>query len=137
MARFYWELVTWQLADEIRQQVFRWTKRPRFAADFKARAQIDDAVNSTCRNIAEGFSGSHAEFARYLGIARRSLNEVRDCTRGAELKGYITAAEADEVRALARRLYQASAELIAYLRRTPDPPPPPHPKRRTRTPPGS
>jgi four helix bundle protein len=122
MARFYWELQTWQLADEIRQHVFRWTKRPRFAADLKARAQIDDAINSTCRNIAEGFAGSHAEFARYLGIARRSLNEVRDCARGAELKGYITTAEANELNALARRLQQAAAELIAYLRHTPDPP---------------
>ena len=76
-----------------------------------------------CHNIAEGFSGSHLEFARYLAIARRSLNEVCDCIRSAELKKYVTQPEAQLVTALIRRLYPALARLIDYLRRTPDPTP--------------
>jgi four helix bundle protein len=90
--------------------------------DFKAKGQIDDAVNSVCRNISEGFAGTHAEFAHYLRIARRSLNELRDCTRAAHMKRYISTSEAAEVYALARRLFAALKEFIAYLERTPDPP---------------
>jgi four helix bundle protein len=68
------------------------TARPTFARDFKAQQQADDAVNSICRNIAEGFAcETHKDFARYLGYSRRSLNELRDAMRGAMLKGYISA----------------------------------------------
>ena len=76
MAKHVSELVVWQLADEMRQHVFSWTERPPLSNDFKARGQIDDAVNSVCRNVSEGFGGTHKEFANYLRIARRSLNEV-------------------------------------------------------------
>jgi four helix bundle protein len=122
VARHYTEIVAWLLGDEIRRMVFRWTERARFAQDLKARSQIEDAANSICRNIAEGFSGSHGEFARYLAIARRSLNELRDCTHAAELKRYIDRNEAAEFHALARRAYLAISGLIRYLSQTPDPP---------------
>ena len=59
------------------------------AAEISAilKSQIEGAVNSVCRNIAEGFGcGTHAEFARFLGISRRSLNELQDALRGALLK---------------------------------------------------
>jgi four helix bundle protein len=121
MARRYTEIIAWQLADEIRQIVFTWTASPAFKADGKAREQIDDAINSVCRNIAEGFAGSHGEFARFLAIARRSLNEVTDCIRSAELKGYIAQTEAAQARVLIKRLFPAIARLRAYLLRTPDP----------------
>ena len=122
MAKHVSELVVWQLADEMRRHVFSWTGRPPFANDFKARGQIDDAVNSVCRNVSEGFGGTHKEFANYLRIARRSLNEVLDCTRAAQMKRYITASEAAQIYSLARRLFPALKEFIAYLERTPDPP---------------
>jgi four helix bundle protein len=122
MAKHVSELVVWQLADEMRRHVFSWTERRPFVYDFKARGQIDDAVNSVCRNVSEGFPGTHKEFARYLRIARRSLNEVLDCTRAAQMKRYINASEASEVYRLARRLFPAMKEFIAYLERTPDPP---------------
>ena len=112
----------WQLADEMRRHVFSWTARPPLSNDFKARGQIDDAVNSVCRNVSEGFGGTHKEFANYLRIARRSLNEVLDCTRAAQMKRYITASQASDVYSLSRRLFPALKEFIAYLERTPDPP---------------
>jgi four helix bundle protein len=125
VARHYTHLVVWQLADEIRQHVFRWTSRPPFTTAFKAKGQIEGAANSVCHNIAEGFAGTHAEFARYLAIARRSLNEVRDCVRAASLQHYITDAESSEVYALIRRLFPAISGLVAYLKKTPDPLPRP------------
>ena len=88
----YSQLIVWKLAEEIRIKVFELTAEPSFAADFKMKSQGEDAANSVCRNIAEGFGcETHAEFARFLEISRRSLNEVHDVLHGAQLKEYVTA----------------------------------------------
>ena len=123
-ARHYTQLVCWQLADALRIEAFKLTRRPAFTSEFKRKAQAEDAIDSVCRNIAEGFGcASHREFARYLEISRRSLNELLDCLRSAHLKGYITGKELSDLGALAHRLYPALNGLIAYLRRTPSGPP--------------
>jgi four helix bundle protein len=121
-ARHYSQLIVWKLAEEIRVVVFRLTAKPRFAADYRAKSQAEDAANSVCRNIAEGFGcETHAEFARFLEIAGRSLNELHDILHGAELQGYVTASELAPVHQLSERLYPAFSRLLAYLRRTPTP----------------
>jgi four helix bundle protein len=97
----------------------------------KLHSQTEDAVNSMCRNIAEGFSCKHKEFARFLQISRRSLDELRDSFRAAQLKRYVTAHEYEPIWRLAHRLYPAYAELSHYLRTTPDPDQPP-PRRKPR-----
>lgn len=115
-ARHYSQLIAWQLADATRMVVFKFTRRAPFSTDYKHRSQLEDAIDSVCRNIAEGFGcASHAEFARYLEIARRSLNELSDSVRSARFKAYVTANEAASVHALTRRLYPALNNLIAYL----------------------
>jgi four helix bundle protein len=115
------------LGEAIRIRLFKLTEKPRFAADHRARKQGEDAANSICRNIAEGFGcESHAEFARYLEISRRSLNEVLDVLHAALLQKYITQAELTPIQHLSRRLYPAFSRFIAYLKRTPNP----RPKRR-------
>jgi four helix bundle protein len=120
-ARHYSELIVWQLAEQIRIIVFRFTERPQFNADLKARGQADDSVNSMTRNIAEGFGcETHAEFARFLEISRRSFNELHDVLRGAELKKYVSASELAPIRQLSKRLYPAYSRLISYLKRTPN-----------------
>jgi four helix bundle protein len=119
-ARHYTQLVCWQLADELRQAIFTLTRGHSFARDVRHKSQTDDAVDSVCRNIAEGFGcSSHREFARYLEFSRRSLNELQDSIRSARLKGYIAPEELAGVQQLAHRLYPALNGLIAYLRRTP------------------
>ena len=86
-ARHFTQLIVWQLGDQLRAEVYALTKRRRLQADLKLRSQLDDAVDSVCRNIAEGFGcQSNREFARFLRIARRSLNEVQDELRSAVLK---------------------------------------------------
>lgn len=120
-ARHFSELTVWKLADELRRQTFTLTSRAAFERDLKARSQTDDAVNSVCRNIAEGFGcETHREFARFLEFSRRSLNELQDALRGAELKGYVSTADCVPARSLTRRLYPALGRFITYLRRTPD-----------------
>ncbi|HLG55638.1 MAG TPA: four helix bundle protein [Vicinamibacterales bacterium] len=120
-ARHFSELTIWKLADQLRVEIFRLTSRPRFARDLKAQSQAEDAANSVCRNIAEGFGcESHREFARFLEISRRSINELQDIFRGAQIKGHVTVAECAAARMLFRRLYPALNGMLAYLRRTPD-----------------
>ena len=120
-AKRHEELIAWQLADQIRIHILDLTKREGFDKDFKLRSQTEDAANSVCRNIAEGFSCKHVEFARFLKIARRSLNELRDSVRGAELKRYVTPSDFAPIEILSRRLYRAFSRLIAHLESTPDP----------------
>jgi four helix bundle protein len=87
VARHYLELTVWQLADELRVETLKLTSRPAFARNAKSQMQTEDAVNSVCRNIAEGFGcETHGQFAWFLRISRRSLNELQDALRGAEQK---------------------------------------------------
>lgn len=119
-ARHFSELVVWRLADELRVETFKLTRRLPFDRDFKHQRQAEDAIDSVCRNIAEGFGCRHLEFARFLEISRRSLNELVDTFRSAQLKGYVTASELVPVNGLTRRLYPALGRFIKYLRSTPD-----------------
>ena len=94
VARHFTQLVCWQLADSLRHDTLELTRHRPFQCDFKHKEQTEDAADSVCRNIAEGFGcTSHAEFARFLEISRRSLNELLDCLHSARLKGYVSADE--------------------------------------------
>jgi four helix bundle protein len=118
-ARHFSELIVWKLADEIRTETFTLTAKPGFVRDVRARSQAEDAANSVCRNIAEGFGcDSHREFARFLVISRRSLNELHDILRGAELKKYVNTDDLGPVRALSTRFYPAMGRLLGYLHST-------------------
>jgi four helix bundle protein len=121
-ARHYTELIVWKLADEIRVRTYRLTQAGALARDFKLRSQTEDAAGSVSRNIVEGFGcDSHVEFARFLEISRRSLNEVVDCLRDAQLKSHVTPQQVAPIRALARRLFPAIGGLRRYLKSTPAP----------------
>ena len=120
-AKHYEELIAWQLADQVSVHVLTLTARDRFSRDLKLHSQTEDAVNSVCRNIAEGFGCKHVEFARFLKVSRRSLNELRDAFRAAQLKRYVTPDDYAPIAQLSRRLYPALSRLIAYLESTPDP----------------
>ena len=117
----YTKLFVWKVGDQIRQDIARLTSRPAFARDRKAQSQADDAANSICRNVAEGFAcETHKDFARYLGYSRRSLNELRDAMRGAMVKGYISGKDLQPIDRRGFHLRRALSHFIAYLKATPD-----------------
>jgi four helix bundle protein len=119
-ARHFTELMVWQLAHQLRIETLRLTSRERFARDLKLRGQAEDAAHSECRNMAEGFGcDSHREFARFLVIARRSLNELQDAMKGAEVAGYLQKVDLKVMESLFRRVYPTLGRLIRYLRRPP------------------
>ena len=119
-ARHFQELIVWQLADEFRRELVRLTRRPAYHGRRRLREQTEDAADSVCRNISEGFGAdTHAQFAWFLRISRRSPNELQDALRSAQEKGMLSAADVLPLRALMKRLFPALSQFIAYLERTP------------------
>jgi four helix bundle protein len=119
-ARYFGELLVWQLADELRQELLNLTARPSFWSRRRFREQLDDATDSACRNMAEGFGAdTHGQFAWFLRISRRSLNEVQDALVSAQEKGIVTPKDLRAARMLLKRIFPALNHLIDYLERTP------------------
>lgn len=72
------DLIAWQEARTLVKVVYKLTADGSFSKDFGMRDQIQRASVSAMTNIAEGFDcESTAEFARFLGFARRSAVEVQ------------------------------------------------------------
>jgi four helix bundle protein len=75
-----------------------------FSKDFGLRDQIQRAAVSAMTNVAEGFDcESKAEFARFLGFARRSAVEVQSLLYTAFDVGYITDTQLKEYYEQARK----------------------------------
>ena len=80
----------WQEARKLVKMIYILTNSDTLAKDFGLRDQIQRAAVSTMANIAEGFDcESKTEFARFLGIARRSAVEVQSLLYAALDIGYI------------------------------------------------
>ena len=112
----YEDLACRQLSYELQQGVFAATATGLVTRDLKFCDQIRESSRSATRNIAEGFGcQSHREFARFVRIGRRSLNEVQDEIRSAVLKEYLTEDDLASVRRLHRGLYTAITALLRHL----------------------
>ena len=86
----------WQEARKLVKMVYVLTAKDPFAKDFGMKDQIRRASVSVMANIAEGFDcESDVEFARFLGIARRSAVEVQSLLYAAFDVNYISQEEFD------------------------------------------
>ena len=92
------------------------------ANDFKLTNQLRNAARSVTANIAEGFPCSHVEFARFLQISYRSLEEIEDRLIEVVDDKLVTPAEATKAFNLKKRTSIAVSRLRAYLLSTADPP---------------
>ncbi len=91
------DVVAWQESRKLVKMVYGLTDLGAVAKDFGLRDQIRRAAVSVMTNIAEGFDcDSNAEFARFLGIARRSAVEVQSLLYTALDLRYITEAQFQE-----------------------------------------
>ena len=114
------DIEAWQLAREQTRKVYRITSKEKFSRDFRLRDQIRDASGSSMHNIAEGFdSGSHAEFARFMGYAQRSCSEVQSELYVALDQGYITREEFEDIYKHAERTESKIGGFIKYLKNSP------------------
>jgi four helix bundle protein len=72
------DIQAWQEARKLVKMIYKLTNSGMLAKDFGPRDQIQRAAVCSMTNIAEGFEcESKTEFARFLGIARRSAVEVQ------------------------------------------------------------
>ncbi len=76
--RKFEDILAWQEARVLVRLIYGLTKAGTISKDFEVKDQLRRASVSTMTNIAEGFDcDSDVEFARFLGIARRSAVEVQ------------------------------------------------------------
>ena len=116
-ARHFRELHCWQLSNELKLGIYRVSDRTDVRQDFRFREQIRDAAASAPRNIAEGFGRrTHAEFARFLDVARGSLAESQNHPQDAVDRGYLDETEFARLNSLSERAAAATARLQPYLR---------------------
>ena len=108
----------WQLANALKLEIYKLLERPHVKVDRTFCDQIRRAVASAPANIAEGFGRrSDTEFARFLDIARGSLNECRNHITDAKDRTFIDQTERSALDSLASRAVGAVAGLQRYLRR--------------------
>src|SRR5687768_9023509 len=116
-ARHFRELVCWQLSQELKIELYRLVESPEVKRDFRFYDQVRHAAASAPRNIAEGFGRrTHAEFARYLDVARGSLAECQNHLQDGVDRGYLDAAEFKRLNTLSERTCGAIAGMQRYLR---------------------
>jgi len=116
-ARHFRELNCWQLSNELKLGIYRLSERPQVKRDLRFCDQIRDAAASAPRNIAEGFGRrSHADFARFLDVARGSLAESQNHLQDAVDRGYLDDSEFKRLNGLSERACAAVARLQQYLR---------------------
>ena len=116
--RHFRELVCWQLACDLKVAIYRFVERPEVRRDFRFYSQVRDAAASPPRNIAEGFGRrTHADFARFLDIARASLSECQNHLQDAVDRGYLSTDDFTTLNSLAERTCGAVAGLQRYLRK--------------------
>ncbi len=79
---------------------------------FELSSQFKRAADSIALNIAEGSSGTDAQFYNYLGNAWHSSHECVSCSSKARLRKYITFEEDEEN----RRVLTELSKMITTLR---------------------
>ena len=113
------DIETWQKARELTCEIYRVSNRGSFSKDFGLRRQIRDASVSVMSNIAEGFDrNGTAEFVQFLAIAKGSVAEVASQLYVAIDQKYVSAAEFDQLIALANETGRKIGALMNYLRKS-------------------
>ena len=92
------DLIVWQRAMSLAEEIYRVTKQGEFAKDWGLKRQIQRAAVSIPANIAEGFERyGNKEFRQFLLIAKGSAGEVRTHLYLARSLGYMTPMEAESL----------------------------------------
>ncbi|OGC82909.1 MAG: hypothetical protein A2W07_09240 [candidate division Zixibacteria bacterium RBG_16_43_9] len=113
------ELLVWQRARELVNNVYSLTKKQNFRRDFSLVDQIRRATISVMSNIAEGYErGSNTEFIQFLYIAKASCGEVRTQLLIALDQGYINKEELEKAKELALKVSGMLSNFISYLKRS-------------------
>lgn len=115
------DLIAWQKARELTNEIYRTTSEGRFCRDFGLRDQIRRAAVSVMSNLAEGFDrAGRKEFHQFLVVAKGSCAEVRSQLYVAFDVGYISGAEFENLHVMAKELARIIGGLRASVARQRD-----------------
>ena len=110
------DLEVWKLSREIVNEIYDLTHQSSFSRDFSLCNQIRRSAVSILSNISEGFeSGSDAQFARYLKIAKGSAGECRAQLYIALDQHYMNQKEFNDITRALIRCSKKLSRLIDYL----------------------
>lgn len=113
------DIIAWQKARVLTQQVYGCAKQGPFARDFGLRDQIQRASVSTMANIAEGFErGGDREFVQFLSHAKGSCGEVKSHLYVALDQSYVTSDQFKELYAQADEVSRLTAGFMGYLQQS-------------------
>lgn len=114
--RRFEDLIAWQLCFELQQYVFELTATGPAARDLGYRRQIRESSASAADNVAEGFGRYRTrDFARFVDIARASLNETSSQLKRGLARRYFTEERYAHANQLTNRALGALAGLQRYL----------------------
>lgn len=112
------DILAWQKARAVTQQIYLLSNRGEFARDFSLRDQMKRASVSIMANIAEGHGRrTSIEFANFLNIARGSAVELQSHLYVALDLGYISLAEFDDLYSQLEEVSKMVISLAQYLRK--------------------
>jgi four helix bundle protein len=133
-ARRFQDLVAWQLANQLKKEVYELVETSTAREDRRFFDQIRDSAASAPSNLAEGFACyRHPDFARYVRMAKASLTETQNHLRDGVDRRHWGAEESHQLEILADRAVGACVRLIAYLDSTDSPGTPTRRRRKTLT----
>jgi len=116
IAKRYEELDAWQLANELKLEVYELIKDGPTSRDFEFRDQIRNSAASSTKNIAEGFGRFRpAPFASFMEIALASVMETQDSLQDGVDRGHFVPERVARAQKLAMRCVKCSKALIVYL----------------------
>ena len=123
MVKRYQDLECWQLADELKREVYKLlTDSPAATRDFDFARQLRRSASSGPANIAEGFAYyRHKESAQFARVAKGSLTETDNHLGDGVDRGHWTAQTCDPSRRLASRAIGATTEWLKYLSASQEP----------------
>ena len=110
------DLIAWQLAFQLQEEVFSFTTSGPALRDVKFCGQIQESSRSTTRNAAEGFGRYRPkEFGHFLRIAGASLHETKNHLLDGLKRGYQSEEDHERRRRLCLRAIKANSRLQRYL----------------------
>lgn len=110
------DIIAWQKARTLCQQVFEYMNRGEFARDYKLKDQINSSSGSVMDNIAEGFErDGKNEFRQFLSISKASCGEVQSQLYRALDRKYISQEEFNSMYSDCSQINKMIAKLMQYL----------------------
>lgn len=122
--RSFKEIDAWQLSMKLQSEFIPFLERPPASRNRKFCEDAIDAVSSPARNIAEGFEKyGHAEFAKFVLIAKGSLGETQTNLITAKNRRFLPPDDFERLWKLSEAAKSATTGLWRSLKRSeaPDP----------------